>query len=107
MRAREGFWWSEHARNLPKPVPNEKSWRGQRAFIVALFKLERKVRKKNPPGATKGWSNCRLCGCKNGSTTFEWGGWAWPDGLSHYVEAHNVRPSLAFQEFVLCTYLGA
>jgi hypothetical protein len=26
--------------------------------------------------------------------------WRWPEGFAHYVEEHNVRPSLAFQMLI-------
>lgn len=102
---REGFWWSKCHKLFPKPVPHEKPWKGKGRFLKALSKIERKADDTARRNATKGWSNCRCCGCKNGGTTFEYQGWRWPDGFRHYVEKHNVRPSLAFQEFVLGTYL--
>lgn len=27
--------------------------------------------------------------------------WEWPSGFEHYVREHNVRPSWAFQSFIL------
>lgn len=38
-----------------------------------------------------GWSTCRICGCKNGSTELSDGVYVWPQGLSHYVREHKVR----------------
>ncbi len=29
--------------------------------------------------------------------------WEWPAGFRHYVEDHRVRPSAAFEEFILAT----
>ena len=53
----------------------------------------------------KGWSNCRVCEQQNGSTEyvleFMESKWEWPVGFLHYVEKHNVRPSQAFQEFIM------
>lgn len=96
---REGFWYSEHSPYLPKPVPREKAWKGKREFLTAL------AEKESSPDANstqyRGWSTCRICGCNNGSSDYELDGWLWPVGYSHYVEEHNVRPSLAFQEFIL------
>lgn len=37
-----------------------------------------------------GWSSCRICGkANNGSTCLTDGTWIWPEGLAHYVEAHD------------------
>jgi hypothetical protein len=42
--------------------------------------------------AFAGFSTCRLCGILNGSTEMTDGEhFVWPEGLSHYVEAHSVR----------------
>jgi hypothetical protein len=30
--------------------------------------------------------------------------WVWPSGYKHYIEDHEVQPSLAFQEFVNAVY---
>jgi hypothetical protein len=48
----------------------------------------------------RGSSTCRLCGQSNGSREFHVAGWIWPVGYRHYIEMHQVRPSLAFEEFV-------
>jgi len=98
---REGFWYSKYYKYLPKPVPREKPWKGKKEFLKALQMIGELAKIKY----YKGWSNCRICGCKNGSTECEFNGWVWPSGLKHYIEEHNVRPSLAFQEFVLGKYL--
>jgi hypothetical protein len=42
--------------------------------------------------AAAGTSLCRICGQANGSVELTDGvRFAWPEGLAHYVEAHNVR----------------
>ncbi|MER5261929.1 hypothetical protein ABTZ99_07610 [Actinosynnema sp. NPDC002837] len=42
--------------------------------------------------AAAGTSACRLCGRMNGSAELTDGvRFVWPEGLPHYVEAHNVR----------------
>lgn len=97
LTRREGFWRSDSNLLLPAPVPNEKPWKGQRKFLEALRKIEEVARQEK----YKGYSTCRLCNCKNGSVEFYYEGWAWPEGLAHYLTLHNVRPSLAFQEFIL------
>jgi hypothetical protein len=101
---REGFWRNgKDYPELPKPVPNDKPWKGKRRFLKALAKAESRDRIGGP---YKGWSNCRICDCKNGSSDYQLKGWEWPSGFHHYVEKHNIRPSLAFQEFILGHYVG-
>lgn len=96
---REGFWRSsQNSEDRELPMPAEgKVWRGQAEFLDALEKLEAKANVAH----YRGWSTCRLCKCVNGSTEFSARGWVWPEGYRHYVEVHNVRPSLAFQEMVI------
>lgn len=94
---REGFWFNEDHPGLPHPQARDKAWKGKREFLAALSSVESSAHPKH----YKGWSTCRLCGCRNGSVEYELGNWRWPVGYAHYVKEHNVRPSLAFQEFVL------
>jgi hypothetical protein len=39
-----------------------------------------------------GWSNCRICGIMNGSKCMEINGLVFPEGLSHYIKDHGLRP---------------
>lgn len=98
---REGFWCSSFEPNLPVPVPNDESWPGQALFLRKLFTVQSKA----PHVAFRGWSRCRLCGQANGNKEFteviNGQAWTWPEGFRHYVLEHNVRPSLAFQEFII------
>lgn len=48
----------------------------------------------------RGISPCRVCGCSNGSQCLTDGVYVWPQGLAHYVRAHNVRPPVAFVDHV-------
>lgn len=114
MRHREGYWYEgtpdEGKIYLPKPVPNEKPWKGQRAFLTALAKVEGNATDGDREITTsrhfKGCSPCRCCDNeRNGSGEFICTAlkseWVWPSGFRHYIEVHNVRPSVAFQEFII------
>lgn len=94
---REGFWRSGKKSHLPMPVGREKAWAGKKAFLKKFREVEAQAGK----AYYKGWSTCRLCGDLNGSIEYSYKGWVWPAGYAHYIKAHNVRPSLAFQDFVL------
>lgn len=94
---REGFWKEGEDSALPMPRARARSWRGQGAFLTCLETAEIDAHAVH----YRGWSTCRICGAHNGSSEFRLGNWVWPSGFRHYVEVHNVRPSLAFQEFII------
>jgi hypothetical protein len=48
-----------------------------------------------------GFSTCRVCGKHLGCSDRTDGEWVWPDELSHYLRAHNVRLPDDFIEHVL------
>ncbi|MET0979788.1 MAG: hypothetical protein ABWX90_00865 [Candidatus Saccharimonadales bacterium] len=104
---REGFWRNENdssTKNLPRVKARAKPFVGHREFLTALNRVQ-SYHEDIKTLHAKGWSNCRCCEKKNGSVEFKLNAlgvtWAWPSGYVHYVEDHNVRPSLAFQEWVL------
>lgn len=94
---REGFWRSESEPNLPMPIHSDISWTNKFRFLYYLHGLEEV--------ATfviyKGVSPCRCCGHMIGNREFTHKGFVWPQGLSHYIEVHNVKPSKEFMEFVI------
>jgi hypothetical protein len=101
MNKKEGFWYSKDEPNLPKPkqMRETSEWvsRGKpRKFFILLSRVERKARCKG----CKGSSICRICKNRNGSCTFFYKNWEWPDGLMHYIKNHNVKPSREFIQFI-------
>jgi len=50
--------------------------------------------------AYMGYSPCRICGENNGNLEFTDGVYTWPEGLAHYVRAHNVRLPTEFLQHV-------
>lgn len=44
----------------------------------------------------RGWSNCRVCGCRNGNQEYHREGFIFPQGYLHYVMEHNVKPPQPF-----------
>jgi hypothetical protein len=97
VMSREGYWRTGKGSMLPRPVALAKPWLGKKRFLAALEELEKQATEIH----FKGVSLCRLCDCSNGAAEMQSGGWKWPSGYRHYIEEHNVRPSLAFMEFVL------
>src|SRR5262245_35403912 len=91
-----GYWSnSPDDPALPFPQPNPKPWVGQSRFVARLKAIEQSIRERRYGAVTayRGWSMCRLCRVPNGNEEFEYGGYRWPSGFLHYVEAHNVRPT--------------
>lgn len=93
----EGHWRSsfQSDEDLPWPRPGAK-WSQRAAFLEALDRVESEAERISH----RGFSPCRICGCKNGSQSFRLDVWEWPSGFRHYVADHEVRPSAAFDLFV-------
>lgn len=113
MIFREGFWAShattdsdgEKGIPLAMPVHTSAPWVGKRRFLRALAHMEETANSNNLIVAYRGSSACRCCGKLNGSSEFQVPfegdhAWHWPNGFSHYIEVHNVRPSQAFIDFI-------
>lgn len=101
---REGFFKGERKdeQALPLARARDKQWVGRRDFLDNLTKIQES--KKVVCEALKGKSKCRCCQEPNGNYEYSWKvgqvTFVWPEGLMHYVEVHNVRVGLAFQDFV-------
>jgi hypothetical protein len=94
----EGFWRSSSSQaeeNLPWPQPEAK-WPERADFLDALDRAEVEAQRVS----YRGFSHCRVCGCRNGTQSFRLDVWEWPSGFRHYVADHDVRPSPEFEFFV-------
>jgi hypothetical protein len=94
----EGHWRVsvDEVSELPWPTPNP-DWGERGAFLHALESVEGRAERI----AYRGISICRICRCHNGHEGLRLGGWEWPAGYRHYIADHGVRPSLAFEDFIL------
>ncbi|MCI4066122.1 hypothetical protein MRQ36_27670 [Micromonospora sp. R77] len=83
-----GYWCGPGEEHWPDPallVDGEADAANQRRVSAYLRGGTRFV-------ATAGHSLCRLCGTRNGSSELTDGKYfVWPEGLAHYIDAHNVR----------------
>lgn len=111
MNNHEGFWWSKQEPHLPKPVALDYYWKGRKHLLEAMSYVESAVESGELEGRVshcKGSSRCRICEERNGSSEFRCffmqSVWVWPSGLRHYIKEHNVRPSQAFQEFIMAAH---
>lgn len=97
-----GYWHSHLEPHFPDPAWFiDPEWdvveRGQ---VIAYLKAGQPM-----PYASMGLSWCRFrCGINNlGSGEFSDGKYVWPEGLVHYLEAHQLR----LPEVVVADFLGA
>lgn len=95
---REGFWYSKEEPFFPHPVPNIGPWEGEAEFLAALAVVEKHGRGIG----YMGYSECRVCGCLNGTREYfdRQGRFMWPEGFKHYVRDHHVKPSDAFISYI-------
>jgi hypothetical protein len=97
----EGFWRTadttsqRRVGNPDWPVPGS-GWTGREVFLASLDHVEQTAKKI----AYRGYSSCRICGCRNGDLEYQFMEWVWPSGFRHYVDEHHVRPSEEFQNFI-------
>jgi hypothetical protein len=93
----EGYW--RRSRNgpadLPWPHPDE-TWGARISFLIALDRVEANAERIS----SRGFSMCRLCHCRNGSRSYRFSDWEWPEGFRHYIAKHQVRPSAQFEQFI-------
>ncbi len=84
-----GYWHDVGQASAQLPHPQslvDPPWeKGRRSQIIAY------LNHGNPLSEYMGYSYCRL-GCGSlGTTELTDGVWAWPEGLSHYVEVHWIK----------------
>ncbi len=93
----EGFWWSEKEPHYPKPLHSNIEIENKSLIIERLMSVQSKASKQH----YRGFSRCRCCKERNGSVTYYYKGWSWPEGLLHYVDKHNITLTNEFLMQVL------
>jgi hypothetical protein len=92
-----GYWFNDHHPTFPKPEEHiDGSWNSIEREAVARYLDSGKI-----VASWRGWSRCRMCGKQNGSACLGDGVYVWPEGFSHYVRDHGVRPPDVFSKHVL------
>lgn len=93
---RIGYWASPEAPDLPDPSRFvDPGWDPDEREMIADY-LQRGIVAR----AYLGKSTCRICGQPAGSLELCDGDYLWPEGLAHYVEAHDVRLPARFIDHV-------
>jgi hypothetical protein len=94
-----GYWRGRGAAGWPDPVEFvDSAWDADDRDIVVDY-----LSRGFLVGAFMGYSPCRICGCDNGALELSDGVYIWPEGLAHYLAAHDVRPPDPFVSHVLAT----
>lgn len=85
------------------PFPKEEViWPDQSIIINRLNELSHVLDGKKRYDEYEKPKNCLLCGAQNvNKKRYRHAGFMWEDGLVHYVERHNIEPSVQFKGFIL------
>jgi hypothetical protein len=96
-------YWRDHRKTSKSsreykglPWPKEAEWDEDEKAAVLEYLWNAEF-----TGHYKGYSNCRICGARNGYAERGDSKYNFPDGLAHYVEEHNVKLPRSFIEHAL------
>lgn len=94
---------------LPYPTERKTKWQNQEFFVEKLEEIENHLRRKNKfiKYEQERFKDCLICGQKNVSTgLFEINNIRWENGLLHYINRHNVKPSDRFIDTIFRHTVG-
>lgn len=77
-----GYWYSDQ----DPSAWIDRSWNEDERLATASYVLSGTAIRH-----CMGFSTCRICGVRNGNAEFTDGTYVWPEGLYHYLDAHQVR----------------
>lgn len=88
--------------NNPLPYPVKGSyWQNKEIFIEKLLDVQNELLRKNKFNKYKNFKDCLICKEKNiTSGTYEIKNIRWEDGLLHYINIHNIKPSEEFLDYI-------
>jgi hypothetical protein len=113
----EGFWYSKYEPHFPMPVAQDEPHH-MKELILEKYDalLSQPVFNPNYNSdeplnwdeitkhviSYRGFSSCRCCAKhNNGTRSYRYNGWQWPEGFRHYIDEHNIVPSNEFLKEVL------
>jgi hypothetical protein len=99
VRRAIGYWRSELEKEKDLPDPSEyvdETWSAKERDVVVKY-LQKGRRLKS----WLGYSGCRFCGARNGTTCLGDDAFVWPEGFAHYLTEHKVKPAQEFIDHVL------
>lgn len=85
------------------PYPKEGSkWPDKSVIIDRIVDICHMLDEKKRYAEYDKPKDCLLCDVRNVTTKkYRYSNFMWEDGLAHYVERHNIEPSIQFKEFLL------
>jgi hypothetical protein len=92
-----GYWRNEQHPEFPDPHKMvDRNWDPEeQATLASYFATGTFLR------AGMGYSPCRICEQNNGASEYTDGVLVWPEGLTHYIEDHWVRPPQVVVQYAL------
>jgi hypothetical protein len=96
-----GYWAGHDGVLYGKPVSNWKGWENEELYNTFLKKFKNKL-EKSKMSTYWGWTNCRLCGIKNGDSEYVFDNkYIVPEGYIHYITKHKITPHKWFLEYII------
>lgn len=87
---------------FPYPKENESYWPDKHNILNRLESFGTFLQTKKKVIVYDEPKDCLICGKKNISTKkYKFLNIVWEDGLSHYINTHNIEPSTQFKQFIL------
>lgn len=93
---------------FPFPVPpaSASDWTDKKTFIERLTALDGYLDLKKKFELYESPMNCLICGKKNITTKrYVYDETMWEDGLIHYMDVHNIEPSIEFKQKIYHNHL--
>ena len=87
---------------FPYPKENDKYWPDKENILNRLNNFEIFLDNNKNIIPYENNKSCLLCDKKNVSTkNYKYKNIIWEDGLIHYIDIHNIEPSIQFKQFIL------
>ena len=86
---------------FPYPKENEGFWPEKKNILEILANIEKMLQDKNRIIHYDKNKNCLLCNKKNvASAKYKFSNIMWENSLYHYIDVHNIEPSIQFKKFI-------
>jgi hypothetical protein len=86
---------------FPYPKAQKNLWANQPEFLERLDTLNKYLDFKKKYTLYETPKDCLICGQKNVTTRrYKFKNIMWEDGLTHYIDYHNIEPTLQFKQFI-------
>ncbi len=95
-----GYWASDNIW-YGRPVPNWEGWNDKELYTTFIDNLRKKLQRSEEENY-RGWSDCRICGKKNGESEYIIDNkYIVPEGYLHYIINHKIQPHKWFFDYII------